>query len=263
MHQINKYIVAVILAFSFIFSTQNSHSKSMMMSEGEELFYEVSYLGIKLGSIKMITNKMVDFKGKKVYKIKAFMDSYKGIPFVDLHATFESWVDPSVTYSHKFVGGVKHDIGWVTEEANFEYEKNLISFNQYMGNKNFKYEEKKTNKKWCDGASIFYFAREFVFSNRNFLVPTQMSFDTCSTQLNFIGKKENVEISAVNYPVKTVFFNGQANWTGIYGLSGKFEGWFSDDQARIPIKAKLKVYVGSVTIELKSWKRKGWEPPKK
>ena len=56
--------------------------------------------------------------------------------------------------------------------------------------------------------------------------------------------------------------SGQARWTGLYGLSGNFEGWFSNDEARVPIKAKMSVYIGSVVIELKSWKRPDWKPPK-
>jgi hypothetical protein len=66
----------------------------------------------------------------------------------------------------------------------------------------------------------------------------------------------------VNYPIMTTHFDGTANWTGVYGLTGSFEGWFSDDAARVPIKAKMKVYIGSVTLELQSWKRGNWQPPK-
>ena len=86
--------------------------------------------------------------------------------------------------------------------------------------------------------------------------------DTVTTVINFGGKRVNIDMDATDYPVKTVYFNGDANWTGIYGLTGKFEGWFSDDAACIPIKANMKVYVGSVDIELKSWKRQGWKPPR-
>jgi hypothetical protein len=260
---IRKNLIKItILSLMFFGINQYSSAKSTMMLEGEELIYEISYLGIKLGSIKMVTEKMVDFQGKKVYKNKAYIDSYAGIPFVDLHAIFESWIDPSVTFSRKFIGLTKAEKGWVTDDISFNFEKNLVILNRYMGSQNYKYREFQTNKRWNDGTSLFYFAREFVHSKRNFLVPTVMNDDTTSTQINFIGKKENVEISSINYPVKTVYFNGQANWEGLYGLSGKFEGWFSDDLARIPIKAKVKVYLGSATIELKSWKRKDWVPPK-
>ena len=55
---------------------------------------------------------------------------------------------------------------------------------------------------------------------------------------------------------------GTADFTGIYGMSGDFEGWFSNDEARIPILAKMKVIIGSVTIELTRWTRTGWSPPR-
>ena len=45
-------------------------------------------------------------------------------------------------------------------------------------------------------------------------------------------------------------------------LKGSFEGWFSDDEARIPIVSKMNVYVGNVVIELVKWKRPGWVPPR-
>jgi hypothetical protein len=48
----------------------------------------------------------------------------------------------------------------------------------------------------------------------------------------------------------------------LYGLGGKFEGWFSADDSRVPIKARMKVYLGNINIELKKWIRTDWTPPK-
>ena len=50
---------------------------------------------------------------------------------------------------------------------------------------------------------------------------------------------------------------GNAEFVGIFGLTGEFSGWFWNDDARIPIVAKMQVIIGSVTIELMSWKRPG------
>ena len=47
----------------------------------------------------------------------------------------------------------------------------------------------------------------------------------------------------------------------IFGLTGVFEGWFSDDAASVPISAKMHVLIGSVRIELLRWKRSNWTPP--
>ena len=52
------------------------------------------------------------------------------------------------------------------------------------------------------------------------------------------------------------------DFISIFGLTGYFEGWFSNDEASIPIVAKMKVLIGNITLELKSWKREGWIPPK-
>jgi hypothetical protein len=59
-----------------------------------------------------------------------------------------------------------------------------------------------------------------------------------------------------------VGFDGRADFVGIFGLTGGFEGWFSNDEARVPIMAKMKVLIGSVTIELMRWNRPGWTPPR-
>ncbi|MBI5324332.1 MAG: DUF3108 domain-containing protein [Ignavibacteriae bacterium] len=91
---------------------------------------------------------------------------------------------------------------------------------------------------------------------------TFMEHDTCYTYINFTGKTENIEIDAVDYPVRTIFFSGKADWEGVYGVTGQFEGWFSDDNARIPIQAKMKLYIGNAEIHLIKWKRQGWAPPK-
>jgi hypothetical protein len=74
-------------------------------------------------------------------------------------------------------------------------------------------------------------------------------------------QREGLTLPAVKYPIKSVYFKGEAKWRGIYGLEGNFEGWFSDDDARIPLKAKMKVLVGKVDITLVRGKRANWTPP--
>ncbi len=82
-----------------------------------------------------------------------------------------------------------------------------------------------------------------------------------TTEIHFQNTYEKKEVDAVNYPVGVVYFDGRADFTGIFGLTGGFEGWFSNDDARIPITAKLKVILGSVRVELTKWKRNAWTPP--
>ena len=112
-----------------------------------------------------------------------------------------------------------------------------------------------------DGSSLFFLARQYTGLKRSIRVPTVIDGQIFDTKLNFRDKIENVEIDKVDYPIRTKYFDGQADWEGLYGLSGRFEGWFSDDKASVPILAKMNVYVGKVNIELIEWTRKGWTPP--
>ena len=262
MKKLLKLFFSTLSYFLIFFALCNNQIKAELISPGEELFYEVSFLGINLGSIKLVTEPDEVLNNQKVYKVKAYMTSYKGIPFIDLKSIFESWLDPSVTYSHQFISNNYVSNGWDYQKINFDYNKGNVTNQKWFQKKKYYDLTFNTKKKWNDGLSLLFTARRFINLKQNIKIPTVMDRDTVITTINFHGKKEKVEIEAVPYPVKTIHFFGKADWTGIYGLSGNFEGWFSDDEAAIPIKAYMKVYVGNVLIELKNWKRKNWNPPK-
>jgi hypothetical protein len=230
---------------------------------GEELTYSVSYLGITLGTIRSVSEGWTTIDGRKVAKVKVYIDSHPNIPFVSLHSIYESFMDPSVTYSHRFQANTrKDDNTWEYDQYLFNYDEKKLVMEKYTGKQKVKSTIFETSKRFNDGSSLLFAARRLVYAKKSYRLPTALMEDTVSTIINFQGKIEPQEIDAVNYPIRTVYFNGDANWTGIYGLSGRFEGWFSDDDARVPIVAKMKVYVGNVRIELVKWKRGTWQPPK-
>jgi hypothetical protein len=144
----------------------------------------------------------------------------------------------------------------------FDYPNQNVTMEKFKANKLSNKRVLKTAKKWNDGSSLYFLARQMLRSKKSIKVPTIIMDDTVSTSINFIAKPEVIEIDAASYPIKTLYFNGTADWTGIYGLTGKFEGWFSDDEARVPIRAKMKLYVGNANIELIKWTRPSWQPPK-
>jgi hypothetical protein len=82
------------------------------------------------------------------------------------------------------------------------------------------------------------------------------------TLIKFTNEHTSEKIDAIDYPVDLVHFEGNAGFVGIFGLTGDFEGWFSNDAARVPVLAKMKVILGNVRIELMKWKRKDWNPPR-
>ncbi|MEJ5245315.1 MAG: DUF3108 domain-containing protein [Bacteroidota bacterium] len=257
-----RFLILSLLVFSIGLLSAHSQTK-IVMQPGEELEYEVSFFNVKLGKIKIVTEQITDYRGFQVYRAKSFMESYSGIPFVDLKASYSSWIDTTISFSHRFEGSLKLDADrWAFQKILFNYDENMIYNEKYEDKVLIEKLNTPTTKKINDGLSLFFLARQYTNMKRSVKVPTLMDTKIGTTYLNFHGKKENVQIPAIKYPVKTVYFDGRADWEGVYGLSGKFEGWFSDDDARVPIRAKMNVYVGNVIIELIRWKRNGWTPPR-
>ncbi len=230
---------------------------------GEDLLYEVKYTFIKIGEIRIKTLKKYSKDNLDVYETKAFIDSYEGLPFVDLHSIYNSHVTDK--FSELFIGLDKHKIGWRFTKYDFDYKKKLIFVQKgFQENWKIDFEDKvKLNEPLQDGLSLFFFARENCREKKTFDIPTYLNETTTLTTINFYDQSNSVEIDAVNYNVDCVKIDGLVRFTGIFGLTGNFEGYFSNDKACIPIKATMKVILGNINIELKDWKRNGWKPPKK
>lgn len=228
---------------------------------GEILTYRVSYLGITLGEITVETKEQLKFKGKSVYDITGEIKSASGIPFASIHQILSSKVHKSAKYTMQATAKMKEGDKWNYDTLFCHYDDKKLNFVSWRGGKKVKSEEFDINKTMSDGVSLFFLARTYLDSKYNISIPTFMGVDTASTRLYFTGKTENIEIDAVEKPIKTKYFHGSADWEGPYGLQGDFEGWFSDDDAHVPITANVKVILGDVSIELISWTRKNWRPP--
>lgn len=261
-----KFILAFIFVSLIIFtphSIAQENNSDVLMQQGEYLEYEVSFFGVKLGSIKMFIDNKEKVNSVLAYKVHCLIKSYEKIPFVDLDAKFESWIDPSVSFSQKFISNSKKsDKTWAFQQLDFDYPNKKYTFRMWHEKKLEEETVIQTPRRWNDGSSLFFLARRFLNFKKTIKIPTIIDKDTCFTTINFRGKRESIKIDAINYPVRTVYFDGIADWEGLYGLKGNFEGWFSDDEAAVPIVAKMNVYVGKVNIELKKWTRAGWTPPR-
>lgn len=235
---------------------------SHVLVEDEELVYNVRYTFIDLGQVKIRVLKKVQTADYSAYHAIANINSYKGVPFVDLAAIYESDIDSTV-YSHAFIGKSKEKKAWDFSRYKFEYDNKRVLIDK--GRRDTIVERRDTmmiDRHLQDGLSLFFYARDQLFSGKRMNIPCFVTEQKVNTYIDFRRERKSVDLDAVDYPVDVIGFDGTAEFVGIYGLTGDFEGWFSNDDARIPIVAKMKVIIGSVTLELVSWKRPGWTPPR-
>ena len=233
-----------------------------VLVEGEELVYNVRYGFIDLGQVKVVITRSVRTAAYSAYQGKAIIDSYPKVPFVDLHAVYESLIDSAV-FARLFVGKLKDKDHWDMSRYVFDYERNRVlmevaDYDTIIT----KRDTLSITTRYHDGLTLFFFARAQLTSGQKINIPTLIKEEKVNTFIDFKGERTAVEVDAIEYPVDVVGFEGHADFVGIFGLTGGFEGWFSNDEARVPILAKMKVIIGSVTIELMRWNRPGWTPPR-
>jgi hypothetical protein len=238
---------------------------SPIFVRGEQLTWEVSYLTIKLGSISSRIMSIDTVRGRIHVKAECLIRSYKGVPFVTLHTLFQSTMNDSLA-SISFATR-EHIADTTNKYINYTYGRryDVMYISERIGDTPVpeNYDTLSLDgKRWQDGLSLLFFARARARSKAFDRVPVIIYRTKATTTIRNTVAVESVDIDAVDYPVRTVKIDGDTGFTGIFGLTGGFEGWFSDDAAGVPIKAKMHVLIGSVTLELIRWKRPGWGPPR-
>ena len=235
-------------------------SSRTVINDGEEYVYEVSWTVFKLGTIRLRVTPQ--------YIVDARVDSYPSVPFVDLHSSHYSEMDSSFYSTGSRTAEKKEDDWW---GLNYIYDlphKRLIVEETHQKDPDsppFSRHIKDTlglpSARFVDGLAIAFLPRLYVHTDTTMEVPTVLYGKFGTTTYRFSDEKTTEDIGVLDNPVRVVEVTGTTTAVGIFGMTGDFTGWFSDDDAAVPIKGKLKVILGSVTVELVKWNRKGWNPP--
>lgn len=264
-----KILLFSFLVFSIVVTSFRSEAQTdnrvegKSLQVGEEIVYLVKYLFFEIGEVRLkITDKYID-QGDTIYKTIAYINSYEGVPFVSLHQIYESEFNQN-QIPRLFTGTVLGDKD--TSLTKYTFDRNHKTVNVYRGRLN----PQETwidsiailNKYHQDGLSIFYYARMRTGQNRSYNIPCFVNEKTEQTIINFYNERVPINISALDYDIDCVKLDGKTDFVSIFGLTGAFEGWFSNDSHAIPLVAKMKVIIGNITLELIDWNKSEWMPPK-
>ena len=266
------FLIAILIAMllpSILLSKDNlRQTNTFIYSTGEELLYEVSWSGIKIGTIKL--KSLSDLQDSRVtrHKAVAYIDSYSGLPFVNVHLIAYTEMDSGFNSlgSYSFE---KQDEGWqklaylynMSEKIVFVEESFQDDLDSSPQQTSILDTIRLSKIPIQDGISLVFLGRRLSQVQESFLYPTVANVKLGETEFHSLRPQTKVKIKAWKKPIRVVELSGKLKLEGIFGLTGDFRGWFSDDNASIPITAEMKVILGSVKIELIKWKHQGWKPP--
>lgn len=231
---------------------------------GEELIYKVKYTFLSLGSLKVQTLEKDTINNRPVYHCILHIDSNPSLPFVNIHDTYESYIDEDI-YSHRFLAYERKSDYTIFTRYDMNYENQTVHIIMKTLTKTDttvtldSIAALDTPRKVQDGLSILFYARAMVKHKKMMSAPVFAYNALKYTFINFTGEQQKIEVQDVKY--KAYYLDGYLKFVGIAGVKEGFKGWFSPDMQSVPLQAHMEAFIGHVTLQLES--HKNWELAKK
>nr|HQI42011.1 hypothetical protein [Ignavibacteriaceae bacterium] len=153
-------ILSFILLFNSLLSANQvkyltADYKPKKINVGEDITYVVKYFAFEIGEVRLKVISTTTDNNDTLYSAIAYIDSYYGIPFVDLHQIYETKFDQKQN-SRYFKGTIlKNDTTFTT----YQYNKNNQTIHVKKGRERTKEiwtdSLAKSDKEYLDGLSLF------------------------------------------------------------------------------------------------------------
>jgi hypothetical protein len=225
----------------------------------EYLRFKVKYGFIRLGTVEM-RQKSTD---SSRYELSIRSKSASGLPFIDFDSFSKSMLIPlnsrCYQYSVETRGSNKEKISFRFDQAD-----SMVTIKEWNERKGEAHRVVARSAPFYDGIGYVMLGRCLSGSSTTVTVASINNLEFRNSELRFAKGRDEIEIDAIDAPLQARKIESAAAWStsADLGLSGNFTLWVSDDEAAVPLRAEVAIALGSITIELESWERKGWVPPK-
>lgn len=228
---------------------------------GEKLVYKVDWSFVYLGTVTLSNLGQEFVNGKKTYHIQVVIESNPLLFWLDNQSVYNTYITDSLQVM-RFLSD--EDMDGVTYNAryDFDYENHNIKLTLFDKDnpKNIRIKNIDLKPNLIDGIGLIQYARIQSLVAHKDTVSTFIEDKSGDVVFDFSLSKHVVKTDVFPDGINTVYFNGELFITGIAGLTGPFETWYSDDSSRVPIRAYMEVFIGRVEIQLDSWEN--WSPMK-
>ncbi|MBM4169990.1 MAG: DUF3108 domain-containing protein [Ignavibacteria bacterium] len=271
MHTALRATVALVLLGASLMITDLLPARSVpddpvnVFKHGERIVYKVRWWIFRLGTIVVTTEKIEDTTATNAYRVRVSLESDPSIFFLSVKSQYESVITVSPLRCTQFIG---YEIdGKDTLVTLYVANDSLrqVRMEEWKYPAGMKVREKIVDglDAFYEGASLVFLARKMLHSNLQIVAPTVVDMQFFTTNINFTEEVSSLSIDAYPHPISVKELNGRANFSGksLAGFSGDFRGFFSNDDAAIPVKAEMNITLGRAHVELEHWSRPGWTPP--
>ncbi len=221
--------------------------EKMPFPTGENIKYNVRWEMVNAGKASFRVLDFADINGEKAYHFVLEIKSNRYIDiFYKIRDRHESFTDLALTrsllYQKRQTGKDKRDVKVV-----FDQDKKTVEYSNF-GNKR---DPIKIPENTFDPLSAFYKMRTFDFK-----AGQNLSFSVSNGKKHFLQKasiikKETITISSRTYDTYQVDL-AVNHFSGVFKKSESptVKIWVTADKRKIPVRIKIKVFIGSVIFDL-------------
>ncbi|MEX0720265.1 MAG: DUF3108 domain-containing protein [Balneolaceae bacterium] len=258
-----RAIVILLIGSSAAFGQQdfpdgkeNPPTTDELFSVKETFRYEVKYGFFKLGWVNVTLLSDTMYNGSTHKHMLTEMKSNSGIPFIgkeldQFHSLFfvneEGLPVESLYWKDNLDENKYEDIRYV-----FDREAGIVHYKEEDDTRDtLALEEPATS-----GHVIFYFSRLFAGTEEGFKLPVYVTKKAGYISVENSPDAEERKYAAFEEPVMAYIMHGSTeNIEGPFGFSGDFRAWFLADDLRVPLEARVKVFLGNVIIKIIEYTR--------
>ncbi len=239
--KIIRILCLIIFTFSItVFSV--GQSNNLIFKNGEYLKYEMSY-GWITGGVASLSLQETLYKGKRAFHVKA-VGRTVGIAHTifNVKDIYESYFNPDNCKPYKSLMNLKESDYRNYNEVWFNHENKTL-YSKKSGQHKIKVDN------IYDIVSAFYVLRQNVKSlkpNQRITIHTYFHDEPWDLEVRYRG----IEVIKTKFgKLKCMKFNPVVE-EGTFESKDALDIWISADKNRIPIRVKMKFFVGSFKTDL-------------
>lgn len=226
-----------------------------LMDRQEEFVYDVHYGFMRLGEVRLFAVRDTVYNGKQAYYYRTEIESNSSIPFVgykEIHYHSIFAINDTIPYGLKFWSDKIHRDVPNEYVYKFDYDAMKV-FSFFEGEPE---DTLQIDQLGDSGPAFFFYSRLHAGLNRDVSYPIYIDDEPGMVHLSYKDKKQTLRSPAFGSRSVEVYpATGSADFEGPFGFSGDFSAYFNVDRCRTPVEARVRVWVGSVRVQLREVNR--------